>query len=117
MRTAGVTNEFGDWSIQRTIDMYAPPNIQLYVTNQNGRDMETLTQFPFNIRAVTGPTTQTPIGYYVTITANTGYETVDDIGNNQMVSEGDTVYSKYFDIICIYFFFFILCFLKLFLAT
>ena len=44
-----------------------------------------------------GPNTQAPIGYHVLVTANQGYYTVDEVGNQVIVSEGDSVYSKYFD--------------------
>ena len=36
VRTAGVTTYYGDWSIQRTVDIYAPPTLVLSVTNLNG---------------------------------------------------------------------------------
>ena len=43
------------------------------------------------------PNTQTPIGYSVSITANEGHDTVDELGNETYISEGQTVYSKYID--------------------
>lgn len=97
VRTAGITKVYGDWSVQRTIDVYAPPTLEMQVTNYNGNEFETLTQFPINITALAGPNTQTPIGYSLVVTANESYETVDDVGNNTVVSKGDPVYSKYFN--------------------
>lgn len=97
VRTAGVTKEYGDWSAQRTIDIYAPATLQLEVTNQAGDVLETLTSFPFYIYALAGPSTQLPISYHVTITANEAYETVDNVGNVKLVNKGGQVYSKYFD--------------------
>lgn len=98
VRTAGVTKVYGDWSIQRTIDIYAPATLELRMTTADGTDIDTLTGFPFYIRGLAGPNTQAPIGYYLTITSNEAYETVDHIGNYKMVSKGDQVYSRYFDI-------------------
>lgn len=98
VRTAGVTKVYGDWSIQRTVDIYAPPTLELSMSDPNGDAIETLTGFPFIIRGLAGPSTQTPTGYHVIVTANESYETVDSIGNTKIVNRGEQVYSKYFDI-------------------
>lgn len=97
VRTAGATKAYGDWSVQRTVDIYAQPTLELSITDQNGRLLETLTSFPFYIKGLAGPDTQTPIGYHLSVIANESYETLDQIGNEQMISEGAAVYSKYFD--------------------
>lgn len=98
VRTAGITSELGDWSVQRTIDIYAPPVLQLNMTDINGNEVETLTAFPFKLTGIPGPATQIPTGYHVSIVSNDIYETVDNIGNEQMVNAGQEVYSKFFDI-------------------
>ena len=98
VRTAGVTKDYGDWSIQRTIDIFAPPTLELKVTDQNGSLLDVLETFPFYISGLAGPNTQVPIGYQLTIVANQAYEGVDSIGNEKTVNKGDKVYSKYFDI-------------------
>ena len=95
--TAGVTGVYGDWSVLRTIDIYAPPVLELNVTNSDGDALDTLESFPFHIKGLAGPSTQSPIGYHLNITANESYETVDNIGNFKMVNAGESVYSKYFD--------------------
>ena len=97
VRTAGITLAYGDWSIMRTVDVYAPPTLELSLTNQNGDIIEVLNEFPFYIEGLAGPSTQMPIGYHVTITADTGYETVDSIGRTKIVNPGDEVYSEYID--------------------
>lgn len=97
VRTAGVTKTYGDWSIQRTIDVYAPPTLELTMTDGNASDIEVLTSFPFYVTGLAGPNTQVPIGYHVSIMANEPYETVDHIGNPKTISQGELVYSKYFD--------------------
>lgn len=98
VRTAGVTKAYGDWSVQRTVDIYAPPTLQLNVTDINNNTITDLTAFPFYIYGLPGPKTQAPIGYHVSVISNETYETVDEIGNVKMVSKGEEVYSKYFDI-------------------
>lgn len=98
VRTSGVTNEYGDWSIQRTIDIYAPPTLVLSVSNLVGDDVSRLESFPFTVTGTAGPNTQNPIGYHLIIVAKESYETVDSVGIPKYVSVDEEVYSKYFDI-------------------
>lgn len=97
VRTAGVTNEYGDWSVQRTVDVYSPPTLTLTITDATGNSFTTLTSFPIKIKATAGPTSQRAIGYHLAVTANSTYETVDAIGNKKHVRKGETIYSRYFD--------------------
>lgn len=98
VRTAGITKEYSDWSIQRTVDIYAPPSLTIDVTDVNGTSIDTLTSFPFNISAYAYPNTQQPIGYHVTITANEAYETVDNTGDTKLVGVGESVFTMFYDI-------------------
>lgn len=97
VRTSGITNTYGDWSIQRTVDIYAPPTLELSATDANGNLLETLTSFPFYISGIAGPNTQNAIGYHLSIIANESYEAIDQIGNVKMVNQGEAIYSKFFD--------------------
>ena len=98
VRTAGVTKRYGDWSIQRTVDIYAPVTLELDMIDVDGTPIDVLASFPFYISAIPGPKTQVPIGYHLTVTSNDIYETLDDMGNPRMVNSGEELYSKYFDI-------------------
>lgn len=97
VRTSGITKEYGDWSVQRTIDIYAPATLQLNMTDVNGNELDTLTAFPFYIKALAGPKTQAPVSYHLSIKSNSMYETVDSIGNPVIINNGEEVYSKHFD--------------------
>lgn len=97
VRTAGVTNSYGDWSVQRTVDIYAPPTLTLNMVDKDSNAISTLNSFPFYVSAFAGPKTQTPIGYSLSIIAKESYETTDSIGNTKIVNAEDEVYSKYFD--------------------
>lgn len=97
VRTKGITDKYGEWSVQRTIDIYAPPSLELDVINKNGGHLDTIEAFPFYISALAGPSTQAPIGYHLSIVSTEIYETVDNLGNSIIVNVGDTVYAKYFD--------------------
>lgn len=98
VRTAGITREYGDWSTQRTVSIYAPPSLELSVLDKNNNPLNRLTSFPFYINAKAGPDTQNPISFNVSIVSLDSYETVDEIGNFKMVIAGDMVYSGFHDI-------------------
>lgn len=98
VRTKGIVDEYGDWSIQRTVDIYAQPTLSLTLTDVAGAQIQELASFPIHVLGVAGPNTQSPIGYHLTISANEAYETTDRIGNFKMVNKDELVYSKYFDV-------------------
>jgi len=97
VRTAGITGVYGDWSVERVVDIYAPAVLELSVTNSGGDMLETLTSFPFYVSGLAGPNTQLPIGYHLSIISNEVYQTVDQVGNEKIVNIGEEVYSKYLD--------------------
>lgn len=97
VRTAGVTKEYGDWSIMRTVDIYAPPTLRLTLTDSTGAEVETLTGFPLNVNAFAGPNTQAPTGYHITVKSNMQYETIDQVGRRQIIYDGDTIFSQNID--------------------
>lgn len=99
VRTSGITLQYGEWSIQRTVDIHAEPTLELGVTDSTGKLIDVLTSFPFTISALAGPNTQNPIGYFLKITSNEYYETIDELGRTKTVNVNDEVYSRYFDII------------------
>lgn len=100
VRTAGITGEYGPWSVTRSIDIYAPPSLSVVIsdTGLNTRSVKTITGYPFYIIANSGPNSQTPIGYHFSIIAKNTYETLDEHGNVKMIIEGQEIYSKFLDI-------------------
>ena len=103
VKTAGMlkasnnTYVYSDWSVQRTIDVYAPPTVSVNLTDHTGDTFEELTAFPFNIAINSGPNTQTPLGYFISITANTAYEDVDEMGNNIFIGAGSEVLYRHIE--------------------
>ena len=97
VRTKGIINKYGERSIIRVVNVYAPPSLELSIIDQNGNDLSVIESFPFYLKGLPGPETQQPIGYSVSITSNGTYETVDDMGNTTTISSGDIIYSKHFD--------------------
>lgn len=92
VRTRGITFEYSDWSIQRTISTYAPPTSSLILGDGSG----VLTSFPFTISINVGPSSQSAITYHVSITAENTYRTEDYTGKTITVNAGDEVFSKVF---------------------
>ena len=100
VRTAGITGEYGPWSVTRTITIYAPPSLSLVISDDglNTRSLRQITKYPFYIKAVAGPSSQIPIGYHFSIIAKDTYETMDEHGNVKMVIAGQEIYSNFLDI-------------------
>ncbi len=100
VRTAGITGEYGPWSVTRTITIYAPPSLSLVVSDDglNTRSLTQITKYPFYIKAVSGPSSQIPIGYHFSIVAKDTYETMDEHGNVKMVIAGQEIYSNFLDV-------------------
>lgn len=98
VQTRGILNEYSDWSAERTVDVYAPPVLEMALTNSSGAALDYLTSYPFYIDCEAGPSTQTALSYHVSIVANESYDTTDNLGNFKMVSAGEEIYSKYYDV-------------------
>lgn len=98
VRTMGVITEWSDFSVERTIDVYAPPTLELSLSDKEGNALETISHFPLYIKGVAGPVNQAPIGYHISIVSLMDYEYEDQVGETRQVSDGQEVYSKYFDI-------------------
>lgn len=103
VRTAGILKDengkykYSEYSTQRTVNIYAPPTVEVNVTDHTGDSIEELTAFPFNLAIRSGPNTQTPIGYSISITTTEAYEDIDETGNTILVGEGSEVYYKRID--------------------
>jgi murein DD-endopeptidase MepM/ murein hydrolase activator NlpD len=98
VRTAGVTGEYGPWSATRMISVYAPPSLALTIREPSTYAViNEITRFPFYIIAVSGPSSQTPIGYHLSVISKDSYETVDNLGNVKMITAGQEIMSKFYD--------------------
>lgn len=118
VETAGVlTDSSGDYiysplSLTRTVNVYTPPSLDLTVEGLTtieetiidpstgaGSTIETnqLQAFPISITISEDSSNQNPIGYFITVTSSSAYETVDTVGNPKQINSGDEIYSKYFD--------------------
>lgn len=97
VRTAGITEEFGEWSTSREITIHAPATLDLQVVDNYGQDLYSLECFPFYVVAEGGPSTQHALSYHVSIIANQTYFTIDELGQERVITRGQEVYSRYFD--------------------
>lgn len=97
VQTAGVLDEYSDWSVEREVNVYAKPEIDVDTLNAGGISIDEINSFPFYISIAARPAAQIPISYYIEVISNDNYETVDDVGNVKMVSAGDKIYQKYYD--------------------
>lgn len=103
MRTAGVLDEYSDWSEYNVVNIYEKPSFLSNIKDVNGNIIQSageLKTFPLTVEMITSDhINQSPTGYYITITANSkeGYEIVNDLGEVEYISAGSVVYSKYID--------------------
>lgn len=97
IRTMGVTNKYGDWSVQRSIRLYEKPSLLINTYDSNGDQTDIVDQFPINLKLSTGPATQTPIGYNISIISTETYTAVNDTGNTTYVNTDEEVFSKYIE--------------------
>lgn len=96
-QTTGVGSEFSEWSTEREIKVYSKPELLLDIKNRYEESITDIFEFPFYIYLKATPATQTPISYYLEITSNNMYETIDEVGNVKTVNIGDVVYKKFID--------------------
>ncbi|WP_195978422.1 fibronectin type III domain-containing protein [Blautia luti] len=99
VRTMGITGKYGSWSVQRVINVYAPPTLELTLYNAAFEQITSseLGGFPFYIGMMPGPKSQGILGYHISIIALESYSTVDETGVGTVISKGQEVFSKYYD--------------------
>lgn len=93
VRTKGVIPEYSDWSIQRLVEVYAPATISVNVLDSDGNYTNTIRNFPFTITGMTGPQTQKPIMYSISIRSNESYIANTPFGEVH-VNIGDDIYTN-----------------------
>lgn len=97
VQTTGVGTEYSEWSVEREVNVYSKPEIEIDVKNKYDESITDIFEFPFYIELNARPSVQTPISYYLEIISNNNYETVDEVGNVKTVNIGDSVYQKFID--------------------
>lgn len=97
VRTKGITGEWSPWSVERVITVYAPPTVELVVSDTEGADesIETFESFPIYIHGIAAPASQSAVGWVLRIIAGESYEAYDDTGTLTVVTAGDELYSEY----------------------
>ena len=96
--TSALSGDFGDWSVQRRVDVFTPPSVSLSLKDANDVDMNTLLAFPIKVSATISAGIQKAIGYHITIVAGPNgesFETTNNMGETITLKDGDEVYSKY----------------------
>lgn len=97
--TQGVLAEYGDESVRRTIKVYSPITLQMSVEGfSNDNTDVTMTSYPLNIDLeVTESDIQKPVSYFISVISNQSYEWYDNVGNNIIISAGETIFQQYYD--------------------
>lgn len=90
VRTRGVLNEMGPWSVERSIKVYRQPSMDFMVAIP-----EVVNSYPLNFGVHVIPNTQRVLRYFVSITADEAYVAYHNDGTPYYVSAGTEAYSSY----------------------
>lgn len=92
VKTMGILSDYGPFSVQRTVDVYAPATISCTMVTANP-----VTSFPIQLSIDAGPTTQAPTGYHISIVSCSAYDTYDEMGQSKHISANEEIFSKNYD--------------------
>lgn len=96
VKTKGAISTYSPWSTSRTITIYTEPTVNVDIQAAAvGEDPSVFTAYPFTTTITAQPATQKAISFNFTITSNTDYTTVDELGRVTHVRDGDVIFSKY----------------------
>ena len=98
VRTKGVVAQYGPYSTMRVVDIFAPPTITMSIKQGDDEELAgggTLTHLPLKLTLATGPVSQTPVSYNVSIISNNDYSSTTVEGRTTHILKGSTVYNKY----------------------
>lgn len=97
VQTTGVASQYSEYSVEREVNVYSRPTLQMDIKNKYDEPITDIYEFPFSIDLLARPSTQTPISYYIEIVSNNSYETVDSVGIVKSVNAGDVIYTRHVD--------------------
>lgn len=97
--TIGITNERGDWSAFKTIEINVKPILTLNYSadGSSWTNPGTVTGFPIYVKMDVEPSSVSVLGYQVTIKTADDYDYDDVFERTITVPKGTTIYSKYFN--------------------
>lgn len=97
IKTRGILPEYSDWSIDREINVYAPPTLIMTMHDQTGLENH-VASFPITIGLEAGPPSQNVLGYQLVITSGESYQTTRYDGEMMWVGEGQEVFNRVYDV-------------------
>lgn len=108
VRTTGKNKEPGEWSTLNVINVYKQPTITFELKDGNDNSYNSDTEYDNNVVMSSLPVKvsmnidvddwlQKAISYHVRVVSNDRYDTTDNMGNPDVVREGEELYSQYFD--------------------
>ena len=91
VRTKGINPSYSDWSVMRTIKVFAPSTIH-FNYGDDGFPTE-VTTLPLPVRCEAGPATKEALRYNITIIPQTSYEYEDIDGTIKNITAGEDLYT------------------------
>lgn len=93
---SGIEEEWSDYSEIREISVYISPSVSFSIGVPDEEELYPVVhEFPISITGTVLPATQTPVSFYISITANEPYDIVQGDGNEVHVNKDAEIYSNY----------------------
>lgn len=91
VRTMGISSAgWSEWSATAYVNVFGNPEVGI-----SGLE-DPLTEYPYTIRFMAMPSSQTALSFSISIFATDTYESVDYLGNNIIINAGDEIYHQIF---------------------
>ena len=81
VRTKGILDQWSPWSVEREIDVYAPPALSVDIpelVENTETENKVLTGYPFTLKLDIGTTNQNVLSYHISVLADRTFRTTDD---------------------------------------
>lgn len=91
---------WGEWSMKRRIDVYSKPSLFIDLVDNEGETIDgVLRNLPLCIYlgALDLGSNQTPVGYHISVIAQRDHTITDNVGNEKIVTKGNSVFSRYYN--------------------
>lgn len=102
VRTKGILDQWSPWSVEREIDVYAPPALSVDIpelVDNNEAENKVLTGYPFTLKLDIGTTNQNVLSYHISVLADRSFRTTDDDNDVMyMVRAGEEIYVNDVDV-------------------
>lgn len=102
VRTKGILSSpnsgYSEWSVMRTVIVYAAPSVELQVSDKADFSVYTITfrKFPIYVKADATPSSQRAVGWTVRVISKSAYTTVNEVGQITNIAANSELFSRFY---------------------